>query len=183
MAAGTSYPGPMSLPLKPLLLLDVDGVVLPLDTLGFGRPAPAPPAYMGAFRRTEVNRLQVRVAEHLLVAAAQLHELFEIRWATSWEDEANGDLTDLLGWPRLECLPIYQGMKMRPPLSRPEVIKAHCGCRPLVWCDDTGVNDKARVWVAERVASGIPTLAIRPQRHLGITPRQLSRILRFAATT
>lgn len=158
---------------KPKLLLDVDGVLLPVRR----RDGSEPCADDARFRPVRVDGLRGHVATWLLEGAPALADRFDIVWATSWEDRANGELTDLFGWGRRPWLGIFQGM--RAGRSRVDVVSQAIGDdEPLVWCDDQGVGEVARRWAAARRA---PTLLIRPRPHRGLGPRHLARILAFGA--
>lgn len=162
--------------MRPLLLLDVDGVLIPFDSeRAYGAPITERPAYAGPWRSVRVNGFDVVMSERVIAAAPALAESFEIWWATSWEEGANEALTGILGWPALPVVPIYAGM--RAGVRRWEVLAEHVpDDRDLAWCDDTGITPAARRWAATRTGR---TLLCRPRRTLGLTPRQCARLLRF----
>ncbi|MEU0569062.1 HAD domain-containing protein [Nonomuraea sp. NPDC005983] len=120
--------------MKPLLLVDVDGVLNPM-----GRPTPD-------FRRYECNigghaytvHLNPRHGTRLLELAVQTGS--ELVWATTWEEHANEWIAPRLGLPALQVVP----MGPFEPSGRGEMFKtpyvaayaAALGRRPFVWFDD-----------------------------------------------
>lgn len=88
----SSEPNP-ALPGRPLLLLDVDGV---LTVLG---PAPAEGILAG-------NGLPafVQIAHGAPRRLRQLSDHFDLIWATMWESEANELLAPALGLPSLPVI-------------------------------------------------------------------------------
>lgn len=162
---------------RPKLLLDVDGVLMPVRTPAMrARRTPwllARPDFVAV----RVDGLPGHVAPWVLDAAADLAERFDIIWATSWEDSANGELRDLFGWDERPWLPILAGM--RDGRSRLDVVREAVGeDTPIVWCDDQGVTAAARAWAAGRAG---PSLLIRPLSDHGLGPRHIARILKFGA--
>lgn len=174
---GISAPAGLSRRGRPKLLLDVDGVLMPVRTPAMR--ARRIPWFLARpdFVAVRVDGLPGHVAPWVLDAAAQLAERFDIIWATSWEDSANGELRDLFGWDERPWLPILAGL--RDGRSRLEVVRDAIGEEtPIVWCDDQGVTAAARAWGAIRPG---PSLLIRPLSDHGLGPRHIARILRFGA--
>jgi hypothetical protein len=73
--------------MRPLLLLDVDGVLLP-----FGSPTAMAEHYNPARFAAKIKRLA---------------EAYEIHWCTGWEDDANKQIAPLLGMEQLPVVPLY----------------------------------------------------------------------------
>ncbi|MFI6603973.1 HAD domain-containing protein [Nonomuraea sp. NPDC050536] len=115
--------------MRPLLLVDVDGVLNP-----FGRPTPD-------FRRYECKigdqvytvHLNWRHGARLLELALQTRA--QLVWATTWEEHANEWIAPRLGLPELPVIPLAPGPKS------PSVADYVRG-RPFVWFDD-------QVWEAD----------------------------------
>ncbi|GAA1632407.1 HAD domain-containing protein [Nonomuraea maheshkhaliensis] len=117
--------------MKPLLLLDVDGVLNPM-----GRPDPD-------FRRYRCTvggevytvHLNPRHGRRLLDLA--LTTGAELVWATTWEHHANDWIAPRIGLPSLPVItmnpdvPCEQGENFKTPH-----VAAYAGRRPFVWFDD-----------------------------------------------
>jgi hypothetical protein len=155
---------------RPLLLIDVDGV---LSIFGAERVAP----------QTLVPTL-VDGVPHLLsrTAAAALQELvplFECVWCTGWKDRADTHLPHLLdlprGWPhvRFADRPGYGGH------WKLGGINAFAGPdRALAWIDDH--HDAAcHAWAHARPG---PTLLVTTVPDLGLTGDHLARVRDWVAT-
>jgi hypothetical protein len=159
---------------KPLLLVDVDGVIslwgFPMDR----RPA-------GAF-------LAVDGLPHFLSkeAGRHLHELsraFDLVWCTGWEEKADEYLPDALGLPR--GLPFLsfdrhvQAGTTMPGHWKLGAIDAFAGERPAAWIDDA-FNDACRTWADERRA---PTLLVETTPDEGLVERHARELLAWASRT
>ncbi len=128
---------------RPLLLVDVDGVI---SLFGFD-PARPP----------DGNFLIVDGVAHFLSAEAAAHllelcEWFEPAWCTGWEEKANEYLPHALGlpgpWPYLEFAgPAAAGSGH----WKLEAVEAYAGRRPLAWVDD-GHDERTRAWAQARGA-------------------------------
>ena len=129
---------------KPLLLVDIDGVV---SLFGFdpnSRPA-------GTWCQVDgiAHLLSSRAAGHLL----DLAHRFEMAWCSGWEERANDHLPHLLGVPALPHLSFgHEGPGVGPPSRhwKLDAIEAYAGTeRALAWIDDD-FNDACHAWAAER---------------------------------
>jgi hypothetical protein len=76
---------------KPLLLLDVDGVLFPF------RNASPPPGYL--LVESPVSTMWIKPSHG--DALRQLSSLFELVWATTWEHKANEIIGPALGFEQL----------------------------------------------------------------------------------
>ena len=151
---------------KPLLFVDIDGVI----SL-FGFPADRRPA--GAW-------LNVDGVVHLLSADARAHllalsEHFELVWASGWEEKANEHLLGTLGLPEpvpyLTFAPVDDVRHWK--LAS---IEEHALHRPLAWVDDAH-DDGCHAWAAKR---GAPTLLIGTDPAVGLTGAQVGELERWA---
>jgi hypothetical protein len=153
---------------RPLLLIDVDGVVCPYaDEL-------VDPAAAGLERAT-VGYSQVwlsrDVAEHL----HHLGELFQLVWCTAWEDHAAEFLAPLLGLPVLPVIhfdePVMEDCHWKWP-----AIEAFVGDAAFAWIDDEiGRDDLYRA----RKRS-VPTLLVRVEGTHGLDDVHVEQLERFA---
>ncbi len=163
-------------PEKPLLLVDVDGVI---SLFGFA-PQAQPP---GRFEMVDgiAHFLSASAGEHLL----RLAVAFEPVWCTGWEEKANEYLPHALGlpgpWPHLSF-----DRAAGPGVStqghwKLGAIDAHAGPRrPLAWIDDAH-GDACDSWAAARAAAGAPTLLVTTEPAVGLSAADVERLLAWAA--
>ena len=135
---------------KPLLLLDVDGVLNPEPVSSGKRPEGYQTHRMrpGGWDHPRQKPLRVWLNPQHGVELLKLAEVYELVWCTTWEHEANEWIAPHLGLPEL---PVIEFGKS---LARPDgrihwktarVIEYTAG-RPFVWVDDeTGSWDVAYI--------------------------------------
>ncbi len=147
----------MSGPDKPLLMVDIDGVI----SL-FGFPSERRPE--GAFHSIDgiVHFISAEAGRHLHALAGD----FELVWCSGWEEKANEYLPHLLGLP--EALP-FLSFARSPGRTRAhwklEAIDDFAGGRSLAWIDDA-FNEACDRWARSRAA---PTLLVRTDPAEGLT--------------
>ena len=151
---------------RPLLLLDVDGVLNPFAALG------CPPGYTEHefFPGEEPVRLSPAHGRWL----QELSTRFQLVWATAWGSEANRVIAPLLRLPELPVIrfppPPFE------PLDKLAPITEYAGQRPLVWIDDQH-TPQAHEWAAQR---GVPTLLISVDPAEGLTRPVIDQSLQWA---
>ena len=155
---------------KPLLLVDVDGVI---SLFGFSPDA-----------QPEGEWLHVDGILHLCSArAAQylpgLQDQFELVWCTGWEEKANEYLPQWLGLPAE--LPYLQ-FERNPGKGRAhwklQAIEDFAGPqRPLAWIDDA-LDEACRHWADQRVG---PTLLVQTEAHVGLDETHAAELRAWAA--
>jgi hypothetical protein len=158
---------------KPLLLVDIDGVI---SLWGFEMDVRPP----GAFAVIDgiPHFLSTRAAEHLL----GLQEAFDLVWCSGWEEKADEHLPHLLGVPR--GLPHLTFDATRGQVTarahwKLAAIDAFAGPdRPLAWIDDA-FNDACRAWARER---GAPTLLVQTVPASGLVDEHAAALRAFAAS-
>lgn len=154
---------------RPLLLVDVDGVI---SLFGFDHAAPP----SGRFQLVDgvAHFLSARAGTHL----RRLAEAFELAWCTGWEEKANEYLP--LALEIHGPLPhVVFDPATRPPAAHWKLdgIDRHVEpARPLAWLDDAHDED-CRAWAATR--SG-PTLLVTTDPAVGLTDREVQRLLSWA---
>ncbi len=150
---------------KPLLMVDIDGV---LSLFGVSILADADPRLAdGSFHSIEgiPHFLSATAAAHLL----ELRSLFELVWASGWEERANDHLPHLLGMPGgLPFLRFSRSVGRSNAHWKLDAIEAHAAGRALAWVDDA-LNEECREWAAARSA---PTLLVQTKPELGLTARE-----------
>ena len=144
---------------KPLLLLDIDGVMnLFPRPLTFGKRAkgePYPEIRDHAVHRVSIHDEQthpymIRIPDDAPDLISQLQEHFEIAWYTMWNEAANRVFAPLAGIPeftQFECdwtrgrLAYFasgapEWMDKHIWIAKTPLIPTYVGDRPFVWIDD-----------------------------------------------
>jgi hypothetical protein len=156
---------------RPLLLIDVDGVI---SLFGFD-PA-EPPA--GRFHTVDgiVHFLSASAGEHL----RRLSAAFDPAWCTGWEEKANEYLPHALDLP--EPFPHLSFADAVPEAAghwKLASIDRYAGPdRPLAWVDDAH-DETCEMWAAARHA---PTLLISTDPARGLTEEHVVELLEWAGS-
>src|SRR4051812_39401895 len=159
-----------STPEKPILFVDVDGVI---SLFGF---APTPSELPGRFHWIDgvAHCIPDVVGERL----TRLAERFELVWATGWEEKANEYLPFILRLPESDfpCL-IFQGQAVFGSAHwKLDAIEEYAADRPAAWIDDN-LDDACRLWAASREA---PTLLLETRSATGMTDEHVDELLAWA---
>jgi HAD domain in Swiss Army Knife RNA repair proteins len=147
---------------RPLLLLDVDGVLNPLGV----RDAPG-------FVPYHLGGVGVLLSPDHGRWLTSLADVFDLTWATSWERDADL-IAERIGLPR--GLPVvtftdqYEWM-----VKLPDVVR-YVGDRACAWVDDQ-LGPDVRTWADTRQA---PTLLVETDSRVGLTLEHVERMRRFA---
>jgi hypothetical protein len=154
---------------RPLLLVDVDGVI---SLFGFDLDARPP----GRFQSVDGihHYLSAAAGEHLRTLSAH----FDLVWCTGWEEKANAYLPRALSLPG--PLP-FLTFAAAPGLGRRhwklDAIERHAGPhRPLAWIDDDHAG--CEVWARDRPG---PTLLVTAEPPVGITGGHVEELIRWAS--
>ncbi|MET8040516.1 HAD domain-containing protein [Micromonospora sp. NPDC005215] len=151
---------------RPVLLLDIDGVLSP-----YGTPHP-PVGYSAHALFPGEEAVRVNPAHGAWITEAST--VLDIAWATSWNDEANQLLAPLL---HIAPLPV---VTMPPPPFDPAEkiprIAAYAQQRPLAWIDDLH-PPQAHRWAATRIS---PTLLITADPATGLTRDAVDHVIAWA---
>jgi hypothetical protein len=151
------------------LLLDVDGVLNPYGTVR----CPAGFTEYELFPGEEPVRLCPEHGEWI----GELRRIFDVAWATAWNDDANHLLAPLLGIAPLPVVtmpsPPFEPRDKVPPIAR------FAGQRPVVWIDDRHPAE-AWSWSTRRRE---PTLLIPVVPATGLTREAVDRALAWAEQT
>lgn len=161
-------PGPSPLrPSPPLLLVDIDGVI----SL-FAFEGGIPPG--GSFHSIDgiPHFLSCEAAEHLL----GLEGMFELAWASGWEEKANEYLPHLLGLPKLPHLSFGGRVGRSNAHWKLDAIDGYAGGRPLAWIDDA-FNEACHTWAGARAS---PTLLVETTPATGLTRREAEILEQWA---
>jgi hypothetical protein len=153
---------------KPLLLVDIDGV---LSLWGFGMDGwPTD----GAWHQIDgmSHFLSARAARHLQA----LCERYDPVWCSGWEEKADEYLPHLLGLPRFPHLSFDENPGRANAHWKLAAIDAYAGKRPLAWIDDA-FNDACHAWAAQRSA---PTLLVRTAHTTGLDDAAAGELVAWA---
>jgi hypothetical protein len=160
---------PAENPCKPILLVDVDGVISLFGFSSSDRPA-------GTW-------LIVDGSPHLISAAAAEHlqtlgEEFDLVWCTGWEEKANEYLPGLLGLAaELPFLSFDRNPGRGHAHWKLAAIEAYAGPGlALAWVDDA-LNEACRVWAGERAA---PTLLVETLPAVGLCGEHVTELTGWA---
>ncbi len=169
---------------RPLLMVDIDGVI----SL-FGGDLSAGPPGGGSFHSIEgiPHFLSASAAAHLLALA----DVYDLVWASGWEERAEENLPHLLGLPA--GLPFLRfertAQAPRSALSGAQAgslaahwklaaVDAFAGPRPLAWIDDA-LDDACRAWASARP---VPTLLVQTDPSRGLTAREREMLTSWASS-
>jgi Swiss Army Knife RNA repair-like protein len=161
---------------KPLLLVDIDGVISLFAGADGDRQGASFAAQAGSFHSIEgmPHFLSAAAAAHLL----DLQRHFELVWCSGWEERANEHLPHLLGLPSsLPFLRFERGVGRANAHWKLAAIDAYAGTRALAWIDDA-LNDACRAWAEARPAR---TLLVQTNPERGLTAVEAQRLARWAA--
>jgi len=168
---------------KPLLMVDIDGVISLFGGWEQGgwtdqHERGDSHARDGSFHSIDgtLHFLSSTAAAHLL----ELSALFDLVWASGWEERANEHLPHLLGLPA--ALPFLRfsrdvgGRAGARAHWKLDAIEAHAGARPLAWIDDA-FNPACHEWAHARSA---PTLLVRTEPERGLTTAEAHQLQAWA---
>jgi hypothetical protein len=154
--------------LRPLLLVDVDGVLNPWLAVG------CPPGFREySFFPGE----RVLLSEGHGALLRELADSFVLVWATAWEHRANRLICPIIALPELPVIEFplagtdYFFRKL------PAVIES-VGNRPVAWIDDEH-HPAHHAWARDR---GVPTLIVDIDPAQGLTAAVAAELAAWAAT-
>jgi HAD domain in Swiss Army Knife RNA repair proteins len=174
---------------RPLLMVDIDGVIslfgFPGSALSTPRPgasqspdAPISPMPNGSFHTVDgiPHFLSHAAAAHLQSLA---HD-FDLVWASGWEEKAEEYLPRLLGLPAgLPFLSFERSQGAGRSVEghwKLDAIDAYAGTRPLAWIDDA-FDESCYAWAAARTA---PTLLVETEPAVGLTSTEAELLVAWA---
>ncbi|MGH2954552.1 MAG: hypothetical protein ACRDK9_11170 [Solirubrobacterales bacterium] len=154
---------------RPILAVDVDGVI---SLFGFEGPLDQVP---GRFHLIE--GIAHCISDSAGAELLRLADVYELIWATGWEDRANDHLPPILGLPdELPCLHFDGRARFGTAHWKIDAIEGYAGTRPLAWIDDS-LDESCRTWAAEREG---PTLLVTTEPDVGLIPTHTETLLSWA---
>jgi hypothetical protein len=154
------------MPERPILAVDVDGVI---SLFGFDDP---PDRSVARFELIDgmVHCISIAAGERL----QRLSAVYELVWATGWEDRANDWLPEVLGLPgELPFLTFDGSAQFGSAHWKIGAIDSYAGDRPLAWVDDC-IDETCQAWAVQRRA---PTLLVPTEADRGLTDAHLGTLL------
>lgn len=160
----------MNSPNKPVLAVDVDGVI---SLFGFDGPLDEVP---GRFHL--IDGIAHCIADGAGPRLLRLADHFELVWATGWEDRANEHLPLLLGLPHeLPVLTFGGRARFGTAHWKVEALDDYAGRRPLAWVDDS-LDDSCHAWAETRAA---PTLLVPTRSEIGLTDAHVETMIQWSS--
>jgi hypothetical protein len=154
----------------PLLLIDVDGVI---SLFGFDPAAPPPVRFQFV---DGIGHFLSETAGDLL---GRLAVAFDPVWCSGWEEKANEYLPSALGLPGpFPVVALDQAVRPADAHWKLGAIDRYASrSRPLAWIDDAH-DEACSAWAADRPG---PTLLVTTEPAVGITHREVDKLLGWAA--
>jgi hypothetical protein len=155
-------------PKKPVLALDVDGVI---SLFGFEGPPENAPC---SFRL--IDGMAHCIALETGPRLQRLLPHYELVWATGWEDRANDSLPPLLGLPELPVLRFGGAARFGSAHWKLGPIGEYAAGRALAWVDDS-LDESCREWAERREE---PTLLVPTDSAVGLIDAQVETLVDWA---
>jgi hypothetical protein len=154
---------------RPLLFLDVDGVISLFGFPTSGRPP-------GRFHF--VDGIAHCIGDSCGSRVGRLLDRYEAVWATGWEEKANEYLPSLLELPdlRLHTLAFDGRAVFGSAHWKVDAIDEYAGDRPAAWVDDN-LDERCHRWAEGRTA---PTLLVETAPAEGLSDEHVDRLLEWA---
>jgi hypothetical protein len=153
---------------RPILAVDVDGVI---SLFGFEEP---PDRSIARFELIDgmVHCISIAAGKRL----RRLSDLYDLVWATGWEDRANDSLPVLLGIPELPYLSFDGAARFGSAHWKLDPLQQYAQGRALAWIDDS-FDDSCYEWADAREA---PTLLVPTESARGLEEAQTETLASWA---
>jgi hypothetical protein len=156
---------------RPILAVDVDGVI---SLFGFEEP---PDRKLARFELIDgmVHCISLAAGDRL----RRLAGLYDLVWATGWEDRANDSLSPLLELPELPCLRFDGAARFGSAHWKLGPLEEFARGRALAWIDDS-LDESCYDWARERQLRGEATLLVPTDSQLGLEEAQVEALAAWA---
>ncbi len=153
---------------RPILAVDVDGVI---SLFGFEQP---PPGNLARFELIDgvVHCISLAAGERL----RRLGQLYDLVWATGWEDKANDYMPNVLGMPELPFLSFRDAARFGSAHWKLAPLEEYGRGRPLAWIDDS-FDESCYEWAQRRPE---PTLLVPTESGLGLEETHTESLITWA---
>jgi hypothetical protein len=155
---------------KPLLLIDIDGVLNPYARAD----DPVPDAYTEHMIDGERVLLSTQHGDWM----RELAVAYELVWASSWEADCDRLIGRVIGAPADMPFLVFAERDDKDWLWKLPAVRRFVGDRAVAWLDDDhgqGADD----WAATREA---PTLLVRPDARVGWTSAEFDQLMAWRSS-
>jgi hypothetical protein len=154
---------------RPILAVDVDGVI---SLFGFDEP---PDRKAARFELIDgmVHCISLAAGDRL----KRLAEVYDLVWATGWEEKANDYLPNILGLPELPHLTFDGAARFGSAHWKLGPLDEYGKGQPLAWIDDS-FDESCYEWARGRNA---PTLLVPTEPQLGLEEVQVEALIAWAS--
>jgi len=155
---------------KPILFLDVDGVISLFGFPSSQKRMPGPFHWIDGVAHCIPDALGPRLE--------RLSEVFELVWSTGWEEKANEYLPFILklSFRDLPVLTFGGRAVFGSSHWKLAAMDEYAGSRPAAWIDDN-IDEECEAWAKNRAA---PTLLVRTKSATGMTDEHVEKLLKWA---
>ena len=161
----------------PILAVDIDGVI---SLFGFDKPVEPgrvdPSSAPGEFHL--IDGMLHCIALETGPRLNQLAKLYELVWASGWEDKANFYLPNLLGLPELAHVSFDGGARAGGAHWKLGPLETFGAGRALAWIDDN-FDQSCYDWAEARAE---PTLLVVTEPHLGLEEAHVDALNAWAGS-
>lgn len=153
-------------PHKPILLLDVDGVLNAVTDTD--------PKTWTDWQIDRANGFGIRWSPSMIAALTRISERVEMRWLTTWWDMT--ERLDFLGLPPMEVANTREEYLSRASWWKlPVAQRVYAEGRPVIWIDDDLSYDKEALEWGRSLPTGT-LLGISPTTFRGLEPTHIAVI-------
>jgi len=166
-----------------LFLCDIDGVLIPFPAVDGAIPDTHTEHWAYFPDKDEPVRIWLNPAHGPLLIHLVESTGVQPTWCSTWRHGSAPQIGARLG------LPVWPAVTLPTPPTDDSHQSGHLWKQPhvaefageiaLIWVDDD-FTDADHAWAADRDASGIPTLLIEPDPHIGLLPQHVEAIIEWA---